>query len=516
MINTAPVDYYETVKSMGTILEVKNVVKTYPGVIALNNVSLDIQQGEIHALIGENGAGKSTIIKTITGAIAPDDGEITISGKSYKSLTPQISRAEGIEAVYQEFNLAGSLTVAENIFIGQKLGKGPIFNLETLFAKAKEVLSMYDVDINPAEKVRDLTIARMQLVEIAKAVARNAKLLILDEPTAPLTDNEVSTLFSIIKKLNADGVTIIYISHRLEEIFELTDRVTVMRDGQTVGTDHTKNLNKEKLIEMMVGRTLQEAFPQRNINYGAELLELKNVSGNGVDDISFKLREGEIIGLAGLVGAGRTELARIIFGADKKESGEIFVRGEKVDIDSPAIAIKHGIGFLTEDRKAQGVLLSVSVKWNTTISVLRRISGALGFINSAKEKRITNDLTNSLSIKTPSIEQLVKNLSGGNQQKVALAKWMASDSKILIFDEPTRGIDVGAKHEIYLLINALAEKGVGIIIISSEMEEILGVSDRLIVLHEGKIAGRLEKNEFSQVNVLKLASGELDKDKEAV
>jgi ribose transport system ATP-binding protein len=501
---------------MGAILKTSHIFKTYPGVIALNDVSVEIEEGEIHGLIGENGAGKSTLIKTITGAVTPDSGIITVSGRDYKSLNPAASRKIGVEAVYQEFNLAPSLSVAENIFVGEKLSKGIFFNRKETNRRAAEILGMYDVDIDPSDLVQGLTVAKRQLVEIAKAVAGDAKLLIMDEPTAPLTDNEVATLFSIIRRLKEKGVTIIYISHRLEELFEITDRVTVMRDGEVIGTDRTEKLTKDSLISMMVGRNMNEAYPQKKVAPGADLLELRGVSGNGDRDISFMLREGEILGIAGLVGSGRTELARLIFGLDRKDGGEILIRGQKAAIKSPRRAIERGIGFLTEDRKTQGVLLSLSVRWNITAGILKKLSNAIGAVDSSKEKDVVSGLKDSLNIRTPSIEQLVKNLSGGNQQKVALAKWLASDSGILIFDEPTRGIDVGAKHEIYMLMKTLAEKGAGIILISSEMEEILGMSDRLIVLYEGRISGILKKEDFSQISVMKLASGETLKEAVAV
>lgn len=500
---------------MSVILKTNNIVKTYPGVIALNDVSIEVEKGEIHGLIGENGAGKSTLIKTIAGAIAPDSGVIEIAGSTYRMVTPAQSRRLGIAAVYQEFNLAGSLSVAENIFCGEKEGHGIIFNRKELNKRAREILDMYDVDIDPAVLVKELSVAKMQLVEIAKAIASKAKLIIMDEPTAPLTDNEVKALFDIIRQLKESGVTIVYISHRLEELFEITDRITVMRDGEVVGVISTGDSTKDQLISMMVGRSLSEAYPGRKTAPGGVLLELNKITGMGDRDISLSLREGEILGLAGLVGSGRTELARMLFGLDKIQSGDIFIKGRKVNIKSPWQAIANGIGFLTEDRKAQGVSLSLSIKWNITASILKQISGVLGIIDTDKENEIVDGLQKSLSIKAPSVEQLVKNLSGGNQQKVALAKWLASDSKILIMDEPTRGIDVGAKHEIYLLMNALAERGVGIIIISSEMEEILGMSDRMAVLYEGRVSGILEKPEFSQVNVMKLASGERLKQKES-
>lgn len=492
---------------MGNILSLRNVTKTFPGVLALNNVSLDIEEGEVHALIGENGAGKSTLIKIITGAISPDDGTISYAGKEYNGMTPIISRALGIEAIYQEFNLAPTLTVAENIFMGERLGKGPILNKKKLNQRAQEILNIFGVSISPTEEVKNLSVARMQIVEISKAIARNARLLIMDEPTAPLTDNEVEMLFGLIEKLKKKGVTIIYISHRLNELFRVSDRVTVMRDGMVVDTRKISDYTKEGLIFDMVGRELNESFPKREIKYGDEKLRLENVSGNGVSNISFSLKRGEVLGIAGLVGAGRTELARLIFGAEKIEGGKIFIDSKPVRLKSPKDAVGHGIGLLVEDRKTQGLFLGMSIRWNETVSILKRLSNFL-VINRTAEKNTVKNLSDSLMIKMPSIEQLVGNLSGGNQQKVAIAKWLASKSKILIFDEPTRGIDVGAKHEIYQLINSLADEGIAIIIISSEMEEILGMTDRLMVLSEGKVAGFLEKEEFSQAKVLSLASGD--------
>lgn len=492
---------------MVKILSLENINKSYPGVKALNNVSFELEEGEVHALIGENGAGKSTLIKVITGAIMPDSGTISFENTDYSAMTPMVSRKLGIEAIYQEFNLAPALTVAENIFMGERLEKSPLLNRKKMNEKAKEILNMFDVDISPTKEVKELSVAYMQLVEIAKAIARNAKLLIMDEPTAPLTDNEVELLFGIISKLKKRGVTIIYISHRLDELFRVSDRVTVMRDGMVINTKKTIEHTKETLIYDMVGRKLTESYPKRTNPYGETVLELKDVCGNGVNNISFSLRQGEVIGFAGLVGAGRTELARVIFGADKKDSGDILVDGKAVHLKSPKEALENGIGLLVEDRKAQGVFLSQSILWNETVTILKKISSML-VINRKEESKRALALRETLQIKTPSLHQLAGNLSGGNQQKVALAKWLASECKILIFDEPTRGIDVGAKQEIYHLINQLASDGIAIIIISSDMEEILGMSDRLIILSEGKIAGRLEREEFSQEKVLKNASGE--------
>lgn len=492
---------------MNNILEVRNITKTYPGVVALNDVSIAIQKGEIHAIIGENGAGKSTLIKIITGAIEQDKGSIEFEGTSYEKMSPALSREIGIEAIYQEFNLAPTVSVAENIYIGYKVNDGVVINYKKLYQEAEKVLSHFTVKIDPKMLVKDLTVAYMQLVEIAKAIARNAKLIIMDEPTAPLTEDEVENLFVIIRQLKSEGVSIIYISHRLDELFAVSDRVTVMRDGAVVSTQNTKEFTKDELIYHMVGRELRDTYPTREVTYGETILEVKNISGNGVRPISFSVRKGEVLGFAGLVGAGRTELARLIFGADRKDSGEIYVDGKKVSINHPKDSLKYGISLVSEDRKEQGVFLKMSIATNITVTILEKLSNWI-VIDKKREIECVNEYKDALNIKTPSIEQLVGNLSGGNQQKVALSKWLASKSKLLILDEPTRGIDVGAKQEIYQLINKLASEGLGIIVISSEMEEILGMADRIMVLAEGKLAGELNKEEFSQMLVLKYASGE--------
>lgn len=494
---------------MGNLLEVRNVTKTYPGVLALNNVSFDVRPGEVHALIGENGAGKSTLIKVLTGAIEPDSGEINYAGQKYDKMTPALSRSAGIAAIYQEFNLAPSVTVAENIFIGARLNDGAFVDFKKLYAEAEKVLSNFHVKISPKATVNELTVAYKQLVEIAKAIAQDAKLIIMDEPTAPLTDDEVDNLFEIVAKLKARGCAIIFISHRLEELFRISDRVTVMRDGEVISTRNTCEITKHDLIKDMVGRDLSETYPSRNVAYGDVMLKVKDISGNIVQPISFELRKGEVLGLAGLVGAGRTELARLIFGADKKDGGEVWVDGKLAHIASPCDAVEAGIGLVSEDRKLNGVLLRKSISDNITVPILKRLSKGL-FLNKSREKQCVEKYKDALRIKTPSIHQLVGNLSGGNQQKVALSKWLAAECKVLILDEPTRGIDVGAKQEIYQLINQLAEQGLAIIIISSDMEEILGMADRLLILYEGRMTGALEKKDFEQTTVLRYASGEID------
>ena len=451
---------------MENILEVKNITKYYPGVVALDNVSFAIEEGTVHALVGENGAGKSTLIKVITGAITPDEGEVVYKGNHYKALNPMLSSEIGIEAIYQEFNLAPELSVEENIYMGSKVNSGVFIDRKKLTSNTMEILKSLDANINPTTKIKDLTVAYMQLVEISKALARNVKILIMDEPTAPLTDNEVEILFQLVRNLKRKGVTVIYISHRMDEIFELSDRITVMRDGQVVKTVETENITKNQLIFDMVGRELKETYPIRNVKYGEKILEVKDLAGPSNDETSFSVRAGEIVGLAGLVGAGRTEIARLIIGADRKFSGEIYVNGKKTEINSPKDAIENGIAYVSEDRKNEGVLLKMPIRWNITFPILKKLSRGL-FVDRKKEINCVNKYKDALRIKTPSINQLVGNLSGGNQQKVAVAKWLASESKILILDEPTRGIDVGAKQEIYELINNLTQEGLGILMILS-------------------------------------------------
>lgn len=486
------------------MLSLKNITKEYPGVVALNNVSIDFCEGEIHALLGENGAGKSTLIKTISGAITPDKGKIIIDSNEYDKMTPYGAKKHGIQVIYQEFNLVESLTAAENICLGEKTGK--LVNHKLMEEKAKEIFQQFNINISPSSLVRDLPTGQQQIVEISKAVSKNVKILIMDEPTAPLSVAEVESMFQIMRKLKEKGVTIIYISHRMEEIFTISDKVTVMRDGCYIDTKRTKETNRKELITLMVGRELKESYPKRSIIPKKFALEVKNLFGNGDEDISFNVKKGEILGFAGLLGAGRTELIRVIYGAEKKESGEMFINGKKVNIKSPKDAIKLGIGLIPEDRKNQGCIIDMDIKWNISFTNIKNISKFL-IVNRKKEKEAGDKYSELLEIKTPSIEQRVRNLSGGNQQKVVLAKTLATNSNIIIFDEPTRGIDVHAKQEIYQLMCDLANKGIAIIMISSDMEELLGMSDRIVVLSEGKFAGEVEKKDFSQNYILDLASG---------
>lgn len=487
-------------------LSLTNITKQYPGVLALDQVSLDFVEGEVHALLGENGAGKSTLIKVVAGAIEPDGGIIHLAGQEFGKMTPHLARSLGVEVIYQEFNLVPSMSVAENIFLGDKTGKGMIVDTRVMVKRARDVFQQFNLDIDPHALVRDLPSAQQQIVEIAKAVSKNVRILIMDEPTAPLTVTEVDSMFEIVRQLKARGVTIIYISHRLEEIFRIADKVSVLRDGRYIATRETKATNRKDLISLMVGRELKESYPARTVAPREVALEVRHLSGNGDEDISFSVRKGEILGLSGLVGAGRTELARVIFGAEPAESGEILLEGKPVQIRSPQDAINLGIGLIPEDRKNQGVFLDMDIKWNISFSQVRQLS-RYAVVDTRQESTVAAKYRDLLKIKTPSLAQQVKNLSGGNQQKVVLAKSLAAQSKVLIFDEPTRGIDVGAKQEIYNLMCELANDGLAIIMISSDMEELLGMSDRILVLCEGRMAGEVARAEFSQNDILDLASG---------
>jgi ABC-type sugar transport system ATPase subunit len=488
------------------VLSLENITKKYPGVLALNNVSMSFLEGEVHALLGENGAGKSTLIKAVAGAINLDGGIIHVGGQDHQQMTPHLSRSLGIEVIYQEFNLVPPMSVAENIFLGDKVRDKFLVDYKAMKTKARDIFKLFNVDINPDAMVQDLPPAKQQIVEIAKAVSKNVKILIMDEPSAPLSVSEVEHMFEIIRRLKQEGVTVIYISHRLEEVFRISDRVTIMRDGRYVATRLTKETNRKELINLMVGRELKESYPARTNPPGEIALEVKNLSGNGDRDISFSVRKGEILGISGLVGAGRTELAMLLFGAVPSESGEMLIDGRPVQIKSPQDAIQKGVGLLTEDRKGQGLFLEMGVGWNISFPIIRKLS-KYGVVNTRTETEIAKKYKERMNIKTPSLEQRVINLSGGNQQKVVLAKALAAESDILIFDEPTRGIDVGAKQEIYQLMTELANNGNAILMISSDMEELLGMSDRIIVLSEGKLAGEVMKEQFSQDYILDLASG---------
>lgn len=488
------------------LLQLKNITKRYPGVVALNDVNLDVVKGEVHALVGENGAGKSTLIKVCTGAVMPDEGQIVIRGREFASLTPRLSVQMGIAVIYQEFNLVDGLSVAENIFLGRAIRKGIVIDRKAMAKEAAEILRQLDIDIDPNELVANLTVGYQQLVEIAKALSQNAQILIMDEPSAPLTQAEAESLYAMVEKLKASGVTIVYISHRMKEVFRLSDRITVMRDGQIIETMKTADTHLDYLVKLMVGRQLTETYPIRKDCVSDDvLLEVENLSGNGVHDINLQIRKGEVLGLAGLMGAGRTELAELLFGVKPRTAGRVVLNGTEIHPRLPKAAIECGIALVPEDRKRQGVLLEIDIKGNLSLAILKQISRFFT-VNKKEEKRIAEHYQESIGIKTPTLEQKAKNLSGGNQQKLIIGKWLASKPTLVIFDEPTRGIDVGAKSEIYTLVNSLVESGKAVLMISSEMEEVMGMSDRILVLRDGRIVGELERKDFTQEAIMALAS----------
>ena len=491
------------------ILEMKGIVKSFGPVKALKGVDFDLRAGEVHALMGENGAGKSTLMKVLTGIHDANEGTIHYNGKQVAYSTPKEAMEDGIVIVHQELNMMNHLTVAQNIFIGrEEFRHNLLIDDGASIKKAKKLFDLLKLDINPTEKVGNLTVGKQQMVEIAKALSMDAKVIVFDEPTAALTESEINELFVIIDDLRAKGVGIIYISHRMDEIARITDRVTVMRDGEYVGTVNTKETTKDEIIAMMVGRTIYEDPKAASAvaDDAPVVLEVKNLNaGSSVKDVSFQLRKGEILGFSGLMGAGRTEVARLLFGADKKESGTIFVNGKEVTINSPQDAIREGIGYLSEDRKRFGCIVDMTIADNTVMTNLDKyIKG--GLINDGEIVKVSDEFVKQLRTKTPSSKQLVRNLSGGNQQKVVIAKWLEQNSDILIFDEPTRGIDVGAKSEIYTLMNALVAQGKSIIMISSELTEILRMSDRIVVMCEGRKTGELDISQATQERILALAT----------
>jgi len=491
---------------MTDVLQLDQLAKSYPGVVALKPFDLGFRRGEVHALLGENGAGKSTLIKLVTGAVRADAGRIILDGQDLTGFGPAATLDAGIAAIYQEFSLFPDLTVAENVFFGRHITRRGLVDRAEMEAQTASILAELGTDISPRTLARDLSVGHQQMVELAKSVSRNARVLIMDEPTAPLTNREVGFLYEVVARLKARGVTIIYISHRLKEIFDLCDRVTVLRDGDLVATLDTDATTEDELVRLMVGRAVANDYPVSTKEPGAVRFEARGLRSGKVHDVSLSVRAGEILGLAGLVGAGRTETARLIFGADPRGGGDILLDGKPVDILSPQAAITAGIGLIPEDRKRQGVLLNQSITFNTVLAALTRVSPGL-FASARAEREATSKLRDQLQIKTPTLDQLAGRLSGGNQQKVVLAKWLLTESRVLIFDEPTRGIDVGAKQEIYALMRRLCDRGVAIIMISSEMPELLGMSDRILVLAQGRIAGELTKTEFDQERVLRLASG---------
>lgn len=494
------------------ILQMKDIDKSFPGVHALDHVSLEVKRGEVHALMGENGAGKSTLMKVLTGIYKKDSGTITYKGKEVEFHNTREAQDNGVVIVHQELNMVGDLTVAQNIFIGREPRKGFRIDDKKMIEDSKALFDRLHIEIDPTEKMSELTVGKQQMCEIAKAISHNAELIIFDEPSAALTEKEIEDLFVIIRDLREHGLGIIYISHRMDEIKVITDRVTVMRDGGYVGTLITEDCTKEDIINMMVGRVIYEKPKEKSLvpDDAPVVLKVEHLNaGKMVQDVSFELRKGEILGFSGLMGAGRTETARAIFGADAKQSGDIYINGEKVEINSPEDAVKHGIGYLSEDRRRFGIVVGKSIIENSTMATLEDYMSGV-FINKKKEKEITERYIKELDTKTPSSDQLVVNLSGGNQQKVVIAKWLVRNSDILIFDEPTRGIDVGAKNEIYKLMNKLASEGKSIIMISSEMTEILRMSDRIVVMCEGKKTGEVKIEEATQELIMDKATRQME------
>lgn len=497
---------------MEKLIIVKNITKTFPGVKALDNVSIDVNRGEVLSLMGENGAGKSTLIKVLAGVYDMDDGEIYIEGQKVDIKSPVDSQNLGISIIYQELNLLPNMSIAENIFLAREKRQGGLFyDKKKTVEEATKLMNEVGLYCNPNKLVEELSVSQRQMVEVAKALSVNSKLIIMDEPTSSLTDRETETLFGVIDKLKRNNVSVIFVSHKLREVQKISDRVYILRDGANSGVINKGEITEDRIIQMMVGRKLENLFDKENVEITDVVLKVRNLSTkNFLKNINFDVRKGEIIGFAGLVGAGRTEVMRAVFGFDKIKTGEIYIEGNKVEIKSPKDAINYGLALVPEDRKEQGLVMEMSVRENTTLANLKQVS-KLGFINIGEENKITDSYINKIRTKTPSREQKVVNLSGGNQQKVVLSKWLMTNPKILILDEPTRGIDVGAKKEIYTIMSNLAKRGVAIIMISSELPEILGMSDRIIVMHEGEIKGVLNREESSQEKILEIALTKNDK-----
>jgi ribose transport system ATP-binding protein len=495
------------------LLQMEKVSKHFPGVQALEQVDFEIYPGEIVGLVGENGAGKSTLIKILSGVYARDQGLIQFRGQSVDFRSPHAAQEQGIATIYQELALIPHLSVAENVFLNREPHRIPMLgavDFKKMRLQTEAIMADLGVQISGRRLVKDLTIASQQMVEIAKAVSRNAYLLLMDEPTSALSSKEADALFDLMRRLKQKGVSVVFVSHRLEEVLRVADRIIVMRDGRRVGTLPRAEATESKLIHLMVGREVG-LFPKVDVPIGEPVLEVRNISGpSGVRNVSFIVHKGEIVGLAGLVGAGRTELARLICGADRRSEGVILIDGKDVRIISPADAVAHGIGWVPEDRKQHGLVLGMDVKQNTTLAILRRISNRFGAVRSRSERQIATHYRETLSIATSDLSKTVKYLSGGNQQKVVLAKWLSTKPKVLIMDEPTRGIDIGAKAEFHALMSRLAQQGMGILMISSEMPEIMGMSDRVIVMCQGRVTGEFKRGQLSQVEIMTAATKFLD------
>lgn len=490
-------------------LKMQGICKSFPGVKALSGVSLEVRAGEVHALLGENGAGKSTLLKILAGAYTKDEGEIYIDGRQTKDLTPKDAEEMGISIIYQEFSSLPHLSIAENIFLGRqpRTPRGWI-DWKQCYEESRRLLAQVGLAIDPRTPVAKLKVAQQQMVEIAKALSKNARIIVMDEPTAPLTQREIDSLFQVIRDLKQQGVAVIYVSHRLVEIKAVCDRLTVLRDGCYVGQANVADVEIPDMIRMMVGRELHDMYPRAEVEPGEAVLTVNNLStADKLHDISLQIHSGEIVGLAGLVGSGRTELARAIFGADQRTAGQIQMGGQEITVRQPGDAIRNRIGLVPEDRKGQGLVLMMSVKENTTLASLKKLLRR-GKLNLGREEAVAREYVDKLHVSTPGIYETVSNLSGGNQQKVVLGKWLYADCRLLIIDEPTRGIDVGAKVEIYELMKTLVEKGLGILMISSEMPELIGVCDRILVMHEGEISGELRRGEFCEEQIMAYAAGQ--------
>ena len=488
------------------VLKMENMIKTFPGVVALEDVSIELYKGEVLGILGENGAGKSTLIKILAGNYIKDSGSIFVNGEKFEIKNPSEAMASGIRVIYQELNTLNNLTVAENIFIGEQLVKGPfkIVDWKAMTRKAAEILESLNVSLDPSSIIGDLSISEKQIVEIAKAISKDAKILVMDEPTAALSEEETQSLFKIIANLKTRGVSIIYISHRLKEIFQITDRVVVLRDGKKVQSIKTSDTNANELVALMVGRDIKEMYPKREVPIKETIMEVKNLTAEGFSDISFNLRKGEILGIFGLLGSGRTSLVKALFGANKVKSGEILINGKKINVKSPRIARDEKMGLVPLDRKVEGLALHMGVKENITLANIDDLGKGF-FLKRNIENTKAQKWVGEMGIKTPTIDQEVNSLSGGNQQKVVLAKWLESGSKIIILNEPTRGIDVGAKIEIYKLMQNLCEKGSAIIMISSELPEILSIADRILVMSKGKLTAQYTRREATEENLLQSA-----------
>jgi ribose transport system ATP-binding protein len=493
------------------VLEMRGITKRFHGVPALQNVNLTIYPGEVHALMGENGAGKSTLMKILAGAYIADEGEIFIQGRPVSIADPGTARQAGINLIYQELNVAPNLTVAENIFMGSELRRGQILDREAMQREAAEVLQRLGASFTPSDRVSSLSIAEQQQVEIARALKDNSRILVMDEPTAALSDRETERLFEVIRTLRSNGIAIIYISHRMEEVYALANRVSVLRDGQYIGSLDRSELSPDRLVQMMVGRPMQDFYEnQHQLTIGDVVLEVRNLTdGRKVQPTNLALRAGEIVGLAGLVGAGRTELSRLIFGADPKTGGEVFLNGKKLEIHSPGDAIAAGIGYVPEDRKDQGLFLEMSSGKNIVLNMLKQDAKA-GVINWRSLGKIADEAVQDFKIRLANLEIRAMDLSGGNQQKLLLARWLAIKPRVLLLDEPTRGVDIGAKSEIYRIISDLAKQGVAILMVSSELPEVVGLSDRVLVMREGQLVGELggsTNRQVTQENIMAYATG---------